>query len=130
MSLPRAALQFFPQLCGGAAVGWEGQIKVERRVCLHQRLCLSASAPIARLHQQRTVAIFFFFFWPYLQHMEVPRPGNKSEPQLRPMLQFKLCWIQFNPLHHSGNSSCCYFEVTHLSPPTKTFWEGITQPEL
>ena len=30
------------------------------------------------------VDFFFFFLWPHLQHMKVPRPGIKSELQLRP----------------------------------------------
>ena len=30
---------------------------------------------------------FFFFLWPHLRHMEVPRLGLKSEPQLLPVPQ-------------------------------------------
>ena len=34
-----------------------------------------------------------FFFWPCLQHVEVPGPGIESEPQLWPMLQLQQCWF-------------------------------------
>ena len=37
---------------------------------------------------------FFFFLLPYLQHMEVPRPGGvKSELQLWPISQSRQHWI-------------------------------------
>ena len=39
----------------------------------------------------------FLFFWQHLRHMDVPGPGIKSEPQLRPTLQMWQCWI-LNPL--------------------------------
>ena len=35
----------------------------------------------------------FFFQWPHLRHMEVPRPGVKSEMWLQPMPQLQLQWI-------------------------------------
>ena len=40
----------------------------------------------------------------HLWHMEVPRPGNESEPQLQSMPQLQPCQI-LNLLHHSRNSS-------------------------
>ena len=44
----------------------------------------------------------FFFFSPlfqvYLWHMEVFRPGIKSELQLQPMPQLQQCWILNPPL--------------------------------
>ena len=44
-----------------------------------------------------SLLMFFFslFFWPHPQHMEVPRSGTESEPQLRQ------CWI-FNTLCRAG----------------------------
>ena len=45
----------------------------------------------------------FGFFWLHLQHMEVPRPGIKSEPQLWLTPQVWQHRI-LNPLHHSGKS--------------------------
>ena len=74
-----------------------------------------------------------------MRHMEVPRPGTKSELQLWPMphcsttrsltccsrpgikpaqLQ-RQCWI-LNPLHHNGNSASCFytsgFHITSKDP--------------
>ena len=63
---------------------------------------------------------FFFLFWLYPWHMEVPRPGLKSKLHLQSMRQLqqyqilnlsgwglkpqqRQCWI-FNLLHHSRNS--------------------------
>ena len=45
----------------------------------------------------------FGLFWPHLWHMEVSRPGIKSQPQLTPMPQPRQSWI-LNPLCHSGSS--------------------------
>ena len=47
---------------------------------------------------------FFFFFWPYLGHVEVPRPGTESELQqccsntesLTTALQWELLYLYFN----------------------------------
>ena len=42
-----------------------------------------------------------FYFWLHLQHMDVPRPGSKSKPQLQPKPQ--LCqWLILNPLCQLG----------------------------
>ena len=52
-----------------------------------------------------------FFFWLHLWHMEIPRPGIKSEPQLWSMPQLQQHWI-LNPLcqglnpHIHSNGSC------------------------
>ena len=35
----------------------------------------------------------FFLFWLHQWHMEVSRPGIKSEPQLGPVAQLGQCWI-------------------------------------
>ena len=43
------------------------------------------------------------FFGLYQQHMEIPRPGTESKPQLHPVPQLRQCQI-LNPQHHSGNS--------------------------
>ena len=37
---------------------------------------------------------FFFFLQPHLQHLEVPRLGDKSELQLQPIPQPQQQWIQ------------------------------------
>ena len=44
-----------------------------------------------------TLLYFGFIFWPHSGHMEVPRPGIKSEPQLRPEPQLQQHQI-LNPL--------------------------------
>ena len=50
------------------------------------------------------LSFFFFpFFWPHLQHMEIPGPGIKSEPQLQPMPQLQQCPI-LNLLSYRGNT--------------------------
>ena len=40
-----------------------------------------------------------------LQHMEVPKPGIKSELHLQAMTQLQQCWI-LNPLQRAGNWTC------------------------
>ena len=62
----------------------------------------------------------FFLFWPHLQLVEIPQPGIKSKPHLRPTVQQHqilnpLHWagdqisnatetsLIINPLYHSGN---------------------------
>ena len=77
----------------------------------------------------RGIRVFFkvycktFFFKPHFQHIEVPGPGIKSEPELPPPAQLPqrqilnpLCWARdqtgastetgqiINPLRHRGNS--------------------------
>ena len=49
----------------------------------------------------------FFLFWPYLQYMDVPRPGTESEPQLR---QHSI----LNPLCQAGDQTCA---------ATETMWD-------
>ena len=44
------------------------------------------------------------FFWPHLQHVEVPVPGIKPTPQLRSTPQLQKCQI-LNSLGHKGTSS-------------------------
>ena len=60
-----------------------------------------------------------FFSQPHLQHMEVPRPGVKSEPQLQQYHQI------LNPLCHNRNSIIQVFvtlsECNHQSVIIKTF---------
>ena len=46
-----------------------------------------------------------YLFWPYTQHMEVPGPGIKSEPQLQPVPQLWQCWI-LNPLSRAEDWTC------------------------
>ena len=43
--------------------------------------------------QGKLPGLFFFFLilWPHPRHMEVPRPGIKSEPQLQPLKQPLQC---------------------------------------
>ena len=48
-----------------------------------------------------TMTTLSFFFLATLQHLEVPRPGIRSKPQLQQH------WIQ-NPLCHSGSSSLAF----------------------
>ena len=56
--------------------------------------------------------LFVFFFWLYLRHMEIPRPGIKSE------LQLQQCQI-LNPLQLSGISQ----DVSaHRGPPKTWGW--------
>jgi len=55
-----------------------------------------------------SVTFFFFFFWLYLQHMEVPRPGIKSEMQLQATPQLQQHQI-LNPPCHSRNSPLFFF---------------------
>ena len=46
---------------------------------------------------------FLFWFWGlHTQHMEVPRPGKESEPQLQPVPQWQQYWI-LNPLLQAGD---------------------------
>ena len=60
---------------------------------------------------------FFFHFWPFPRHMEVPWPGIKSKPQLQQhWILNPLCWAGdwtgasketswiINPLYRSRNS--------------------------
>ena len=51
--------------------------------------------------------LFFFFFWPYLQHMEVPWPGIQTKPQMQQ------CQI-LNPLHQAEDWTCT-FSVTWVA---------------
>ena len=46
----------------------------------------------------------FFFFWPHPRHIEVPRPGTKSEPQLGPTPQLWQHWI-LNPLRQARDGT-------------------------
>ena len=56
-------------------------------------LCLRFSSPwLHNAISEEKRDLFFFFFWPYPWHMEVPGPGTESAPQQ---------WHQiFNPLSH------------------------------
>ena len=45
---------------------------------------------VQTIHQ---IVIFVLFFWPHLQHMEVPRPDMESELQLRHGSQLQQHWI-------------------------------------
>ena len=40
-----------------------------------------------------SILFLFFILWLHLGHMEVPRQGTESEPQLRPTLQWRQCQI-------------------------------------
>ena len=56
---------------------------------------------------------FFSFLWPYLRHMEVPRPGVKLELQLRPMLQ---------PQQHQMWTTSETYAAAWASPGSLTHW--------
>ena len=54
---------------------------------------------------------FYFYFWPCLWHVEVPRPGTKPAPQQQPkqcQSQHWQCQI-LNPLHHKGTPPMSHF---------------------
>ena len=53
---------------------------------------------------------FFFLFWLYLQHMEVPGPGTESKPQPQHMPQLWQCCI-LNPLHQAWDWTQATSEV-------------------
>ena len=52
----------------------------------HLEQCLTCHVHIINI-DFTIILLLFFFLWPHLQHMEVPRPGIKSELHLEPMLQ-------------------------------------------
>ena len=61
---------------------------------------------------------FFFFFNAAPWHMEVLRPGTKSEPPLGLMPQLQQQWI-LNPLHQAGDQTCAatdtmLYQILHL----------------
>ena len=64
----------------------------------------------------------YLFFLPHLQHMEVPRPGTESKPQLQPIPQLQKLQI-LNPLGQgwglnpscSSNPSCCRDKARSLT---------------
>ena len=64
-----------------------------------------------RLYVYFILFCFVLFFWLLLWHMEVLRPGIKSELQLQPMPQLQQCWI-FTSLCHKGTSLYVYFKCT------------------
>ena len=90
------------------------------------------------------MGFFFFspppFLWPYLQHLEVPRPGVKLELQQRPTPQPSQFWIQgesatyvtdgsnAGSLTHQVRpgiepaSSCRQFQVLNLLSHNRNFW--------
>ena len=49
-------------------------------------------------------SFFFFFFWSYLQHAEVSRPGIEPAPQL---WQYQI----LNLLYHQGTHRCESFPI-------------------
>ena len=53
--------------------------------------CARQEPPFLRLYTHMAPKAVKLFFWPHLWHIEVPRPGIKSEPQLQPMLQLQQC---------------------------------------
>ena len=55
--------------------------------------------------------IFFFFFWLYSWHVEVPEPGIKPEPQWQPQLPQRQCWI-LNLLCHRRTPGSPPFYLT------------------
>ena len=54
---------------------------------------------------------FYLFIWPHPQHMEVPWPGMKSEPQLQPTPQLWQSWI-LNPQHSWARDQTCASAMT------------------
>ena len=66
-----------------------------------------------------TYILLPFFFWLYLRHVEVPRPGIEPIPQLPPVSQLWQCRIP-NLLHHIGTSyfiaflSCLFPQVQSI----------------
>ena len=59
--------------------------------------------------------IDFFFFLPYPQHMEFPRPGVKSQPQLQLMYAIASQCRIFNPMGQAGDQTRTSAE-TKLDP--------------
>ena len=89
------------------------------------------------------VQVFFFFQLLHLWHMEVPRPGTESEPQLQPMPQLERRWIFsptapgqglnfatvmnshcsriLNPLCHSRNCYIQFFKEPQYCSPQQLY---------
>ena len=61
--------------------------------------------------------IFIYLFRPHPWHMEVPRPGLKSKPQLQPP------WI-INPLNHSSELQCWLLKIFVF---TSHIWSSVTR---
>ena len=58
--------------------------------------------------------MLFFLFWSLPRHLEVPRPGIKSEPERWPTPQLQQCgWILY-PLHRARNQISTSIETSWI----------------
>ena len=82
---------------------------------------------------------FFFIFWPYPWHLEIPRPEIKPAPQQCPKPQQGQCQI-LNPLGHLGapwevsfrwSPQCPLWDLSRQQPYLYTgFWAALPRPPL
>ena len=61
--------------------------KYDEPMKIHEITCYLKKKKKSRKNSYHLRLLFFFLFWPHLQHMEVPKPGMESEPYLSPTPQ-------------------------------------------
>ena len=70
---------------------------------------------------------FYLFKMPHPWHMEGPRPGTESEPELWPKPQLHQCWT-FNPLWQAGDGTCTSVVSTAAAVGFLTYCATVGTP--